>query len=514
MILSVIEPRFSPLPRLIRGVPALTVLFVAEIFILAWLQAPYERFSRFAFADSGADLTIFDLIGRGFRPTLDFGYIYGLLPLLINRLWYGLAGPTPAAFRLAMLACDVALAWGLARFSVLQRVGASGVALILLAMPDLLLASNIVLVQALEPVLLVHALAEQARGRRDLALALVTACAFVKPSMAYSYGLILLATMVLPLTLRARGFDAWRRALAPATATGALLAILLAAVYGIRPLIHTLTPGAGLDVYRASGYGFFRGSGRDFWFRPGAGLRGYLRYEIGFWLAGSAALLFGGLEGLLRRTSGTWANDPPRNREIVATCAVLHAGFVVYFFGNRWSWIYYYAILVLGVAALTARGRRHAALVWFFALMVLVGDKARVEMIVGRWRTDSARAETLGLWASPEEREGWRKVLELTRGRRPVLLARVEGAALLVPGFEPPVGAYFAPGHPLPVEVRRKAAQLATAPMVVVAGSEFQRDLARWPEIMAALDGCVPVWEGDEFRVYRRARPPRNRRVR
>src|SRR5207245_319775 len=146
-----------------------------------------------------------------------------------------------------------------------------------------------VLVQVLEPALLVHALAEQARGRRDRALALVTTAAFVKPSMAYVFGLYLLVAIV--LTDRA----AWWRALWPASVVGVALAVVLAAVYGVRPLVNTLIPTGGMEVYRQGRLGFFHGTGRAFWIRPGAGLRGYLRYEIGYWLAGTFVLLAGGL---------------------------------------------------------------------------------------------------------------------------------------------------------------------------------------------------------------------------
>ena len=53
-----------------------------------------------------------------------------------------------------------------------------------LMLVEMVPAKDQTFVYILEPVFLVHALAEQARGRRSVALALATACAFVKPSMA------------------------------------------------------------------------------------------------------------------------------------------------------------------------------------------------------------------------------------------------------------------------------------------------------------------------------------------
>jgi hypothetical protein len=481
----------------------LAALFCAEVVALTLLQAPNELFFRFAFGDSGASLTVQDLIRRGYRPTVDFGYIYGLLPLLIHRVWFAIAGATPGACWWATLACNLALGWGLARFAVYQRVGWAGVALLVLALPDLLRSSYDVLVQTLEPALLVHALAEQARARRDRALVLATTDAFVKPSMAYVYGLYLVITIVLTMNRAA-----WRRALAPALATTAGLALLLAAVYGVRPLVGSLVPTGGMAVYREGRLGFFHGTGRDFWLRPDAGLRGYLRYEIGYWLAGTVVLIGGGLESALRRTRRPHpAPVIAHNDEVVLGCAVLHVTFVTLFFGHSFSWKYYLAILLLGLAAMAARGRRHAVVIGGIALLVLISDRAWLQALAGDWKSRTPSATTAGLWSTTTEQREWARVLELTRGNRPVLLADCEGATLLFPQFAPPMGAYFVPGHPLPAEVRRKAAQLAGASLVVKVGGPGDRRFARWPELTAALDGCEPLWQGTLYQVYRRVRP-------
>src|SRR5437588_9120859 len=99
------QPAVSPAPPAWR----LGLLLAAEVLALTAFFTPNERFTRFAFHDSGADLTIASLTARGLRPGVDFGYIYGLLPLLVNRLWYGAFGATPAAFRTLTFACNLAL---------------------------------------------------------------------------------------------------------------------------------------------------------------------------------------------------------------------------------------------------------------------------------------------------------------------------------------------------------------------------------------------------------------------
>ena len=177
------------------------------------------------------------------------------------------------------------------------------------------------------------------------------------------------------------------------------------------------------------------------------------------------------------------------------------------FFGNRWSWAYYYPILVIGLAAIAPRGRVDAAVIACLAVLLLAADRSKFQDARRRWREDTATAVTLGLWASKEELAGWSRVLELTRGRRPALMAIVEGAAVLYPGFAPPVGSYFVAGHPTRAELRRKAEQIAAAESVIVGPMESNSYL-QWPEVREAFDGLRFVWGDGHYRVYERIEPP------
>ena len=71
-------------------------LLAFELAGMTLLKLPVvARFEGFAFADWGANLTAQALLDRGFRPTIDFHYPYGLLPSAIGRAWYGIVGLTP-----------------------------------------------------------------------------------------------------------------------------------------------------------------------------------------------------------------------------------------------------------------------------------------------------------------------------------------------------------------------------------------------------------------------------------
>src|SRR5690606_26377084 len=104
---------------------------------------PNQTFIRFVAMDSGGELAIQDMIRRGLRPGVDFGYPYGLLPMLLGRIWYGIAGLSPGAYRGLVTAWMVLSCWGLARFAVDRRLGMAGWALIVLAIPDLTIATTV-----------------------------------------------------------------------------------------------------------------------------------------------------------------------------------------------------------------------------------------------------------------------------------------------------------------------------------------------------------------------------------
>ena len=94
----------------------LTILLTIEALALGLLRLAADvRFDWFAFFDGGAELAIHALMGRGLRPTIDFGYIYGLLPLVVGEAWYGLFGLRPGAFAAISIVGGVLTAWGLAR---------------------------------------------------------------------------------------------------------------------------------------------------------------------------------------------------------------------------------------------------------------------------------------------------------------------------------------------------------------------------------------------------------------
>ncbi len=497
----------------------LAILLMLEVLALAYLQSPAERFVRYIAFDSSVDLSMQYLLDHGSVPTVDFACIYGLVPLILNRAWYGLAGLTPGAYRVEVLVCLCIMAWGLARFARARRIGPAGIALIVLAMPDILFPAYSTVVHVLEPALLVHGLAEQARGRRRHALALATAACFVKPAMGYVYGACLLIGIAAdslrkrPETGQDRDWETGFRALVPAALVGALLSALVIAAYGVKPLLGSILPIQGASVYRLNRFGFFTGIGSEFWAWPKGGFWEYFRYEVGFWMLGTLWLIAGGIAAFVRLCRGRSTGDEVIDDELAACCATLHVVFITCMFGLRTSWTYYFTILILGLAVLSKRGRTGLVVAWILAALLLVNDRSKLLQVRQEWATSAPGADTLGLWATAEERSEWIEVRELIRGGTPpVLLAWVDGSVPLLPEFAPPVAGYFCPGLTLPIEIRRKADQLRSASWIVTVVHRDWEGFAQWPELADAFDGTELAFEGKTFRAYRRIRPPASAR--
>ena len=121
-------PRRSPL--------LLSLLFGAETLLLALVRWPTDlNFDANAFGDRGDFLTICYLVRHGSRPAIDFGYHWGLLPIMLGQGWYAMFGATPLANNAAMVVCALALAWGMARLAAALRLGLLGVVFLVIALP-------------------------------------------------------------------------------------------------------------------------------------------------------------------------------------------------------------------------------------------------------------------------------------------------------------------------------------------------------------------------------------------
>ena len=490
--------------------PRLFALLAIELIALAIIRLPYGLdFDAFAFSDIGSNFTLQHLLSQGQRPGLDFGYPYGLLPVLAGKIWFSLFGMTPIAYEASIVACGLVVVWALAQMAVSLQFRTFGLALLFIGLGFAIQVSYPNLTHIMESAFIALALCSQSRGNRITALAFACAGLFCKPSMSYVYGLVLVILITLDLLRSRSRISEFIQAFAPAAVTGTVLIVMLATLYGPASVFQTLLPVQGLSTYHGQNFGFFGGIGRSFWNPPNVPWIYYLFDFSGFWIASSIFLVVCGAIAWTRwrRETAATTLDARRN-EILWTCAILHLAFVFFFFGNQWSWICYSFILILGVAAaadLAPINRRLALILCVLGLTSWIG---RGWYIAKYWRERSPSAITAGLWAAPDEAAEWQNARAMVHGRRAIVLETKGDAALMFPEFAPPVALYLDPGLMPEAEIQRQVDQLSGASVVVVCISDniapASQGIPKATEIENAMKSFDLVFAGKYFDVYRR----------
>ncbi len=486
---------------------------------LAVLRLPHEMsFGAFIFGDHGGWLTVQALAARGVRPGVDFSYFYGLLPIFVGRLWFGAFGLTPIAFEVASMLCGLMVALAIARFASALRLNAFGMAILVVAAPIAIPSAYYSLAHGIAAALLSNALAGFAQRRRAQALALATAACFAKPEMGYFFGLFILIAIVAAASRRdadgRRGCD-WRAVLrdcAPAAVTGALLAPLMAFMYGVPSLLATLLPTGGISNYQALGFGLFNHGGREFYYFPGAPLIAYFALVVPFWFLGGIWLTVAGVFAAARLIGRDPADaGDPRLDAMVAFCAGAHLLAALVMFGGPASWMNYSFVLVMGVAASAAIGDFSFAPVAILVLIAVLSDFGTTVAAVGDWRGTAPAAATAGLWASPAQRADWRTIERLTRGHRTIVISITGAAPILFPGFMPASASFLLPGKRIGDEFAHtrdgiEHAQFVVTPVIGNPGDARHR----LPWLRRELASFPVVWRSADLEVRRNPRPLRS----
>jgi hypothetical protein len=299
------------------SVLTLWTVYSLEVLAIAILRIPHElSLFMFAFGDRGSWLVVQYLVAHGYRPTIDFGFPYGLLPIIFGRAWFAIFGLTPMAFDAAMVVGGLAMAFGMARLANAMRLNRGGQILVIVALPIAIQSGFPSLSHLLEAVLLCLAIGEHAQANRGTALALTTAACFAKAALGYLYGFLLILLIVAACWRRdeanARARFNWvalRRTLMPAIITGLLMLAIVGAVFGARPLITSLLPLNGMKIYHSLHFGFFTPWSRTFWDPRVVPIAIYFATPAPFWLGSTIWLAIAGLFAgcnLLRQNQSLW----------------------------------------------------------------------------------------------------------------------------------------------------------------------------------------------------------------
>ncbi len=484
----------------------LWAVFTFELIASLAAQLPtVYSFSTFVFYDPGSFLCVDWLVAQRFIPTIDFGYPYGLLSLIFGRAAFELIGRTPATYLAATLLLDSVAALGLARLAA--RWHWAVVVLLAVAIPHALHPSYLALTHPLEAALLTHAIADLSVGKRSRALALTTACVFVKPSMAYVLGLALVILLLASLWReRPRSIADLVAPFVPAVLTGLACAAVSALYFGWLPLVNSVLPLDGIKSYVALDFGFF-GNGRTFWWPDADRFSDFVRHYVttpaGFWLLGSLLLGIWGLVALAPSRRSINAAQ----REALVVVAACHFSFIFMMFGWPGSWTYYSYLLVAGVCiGLQFSWQRWRAVAAPLLLLALTGLAQTYQASVNNWRYSERTPVTAGLWADAQQRDEWSRVIELAH-HRPLLFLHNGCASILFPEVQVPQAYFLSPAMQTPQEIANLRRQIEQASVVVSFNHAAVLDAWSWPEFADQRAQFETTWSGLYLTIHERRRP-------
>ena len=478
----------------------LYLLFFVEMVGLLIVQWPLLfNFREYAFQDTGSVLAVQSLLSRGLRPEIDFGYNYGLLPLLAGKLAFGMLGNTPRTYAFAVTAIDLIVAVGLARVVTAVRPGVLTWVLVLATMPIIIVRFDS-LAYAMEAAFLVHGFAEQLRGKSTYALALALCAALSKPAMGYIYAAILLVFVIRDIGSRREERIGTQGSMASIFVGGVILIAVLVGTFGFGPFFRTVLPLQGIHHYRMIGklqldYKHLQGARP-----PGVNLNFYLGSYLAFgfvgdiWLAINAAIaLFGFLKG----------------RANPIDLFILTIGLLT--LANVTVLTNYAYILPIGLIACGALAEWQKPALAVLTLLAVIAFLRSLYQDLNFSRTQVRSPATGNLWTRTDLNDEWEHAMEIASGKRTAALGEMGGVGLVVPGIERPVGAYFLPGNALPADLARESDQLASADVIIlfrrfstVSGGTV---LDSFPQLDPAVQGAERVFQGKFLEV--RARPRR-----
>jgi hypothetical protein len=486
----------------------LLAIFVVRV-ILEWPMA--VAFQNFAFKDTGSFRYVNTLLDMGLRPSVDFGFSYGMLGLLAQKIDFAVFGAghwTTLGFTGVYLATMLIFWWLLARefgFSWLNFA-------LLLGLYEMIVGlqfSGPTPAHELQRALLVYSLLCVLKGRLRLALVLAVLAALAIPSLPIILIGLLSVTIVLEWwQTPKRELRNLAAQFAPAIIVYVLGILTFVVIFGWRSALSSLLPTQGMAMYHAMNFGFFAkyglGSGRTFWYPRDPSITFYLYTKAGIWLFCSALLLVFGVVSFVQMIRTRKANGTPL---FIFLCCALHLFFIFYAFGGPFSSVYYEFILVAGVLAgvvALTDGRLRVVLSCLILFFGLLSNHNEVGSRRFPWKTWHRSAETAGLYAPDDFKREWTPIVRIANSHELLLLAYGTGVSTDFPQVKTARSWFLYPGLVLPAEDAYVLDQIEKSNVVVEyidAPSLYIDENVAWKAALAQF----PVrLKGTHFRVWMR----------
>lgn len=500
---SIPNPASLPLTRFNRRPQTLLTFVLLALCTSIWFLWCWRsnfNFFQLSFQDPGSNLTLVELLRRGQKPGIDFGYAYGLLSLAFSQAWFGLFGLTPGALVASAYVISLAMCYWFAR--LLSAIGGGWWHVLLsillwpIALPPLISQTHLI-----EPLLILTALVLHAEGKLSWALTSCAVCVFVKPSLGYVYGLLLVITILLKSRpLQPGRFGRLAREFAPAAAVCIILGAALGTLYGWHLLLNTLSASTGRRIYSVDHFGIF-GLGRSFFWYPGVTWKYYLGQRAGFWIFSMLALLVSLTVILTRRVRTGQPLDS--TSKLVCTVAALLMAFHLFFYGPPMAWLYYAFLGVIFWVAILNFARLRwllAAALPLYLSSSLISERARFR----EWFANRPSPVTAGFAVDPATLSTWTEIRSLARSSSVALLSFGGDSAILFPYLDTAPRLFMDPGLTLPEEIEATRTTLRRADYVVEIQTPDFFTYSYWPSLAQELQKFATIRHEGTVTVLKR----------
>jgi hypothetical protein len=481
----------------------LGVLVVAfgALVLLSWPIV--FSFDLWVLKDRGNLLNLDYLLDQHLRLGVDAYYIYGLLPVTLQRLAFEVAGrgywPLLAFDALYMPAMAIFWAWFTGRTPQPRTWVWAAVVL-----SPILLWVNPNFPYVLVQLSLLFSLLLVYERRLSAALCVAVIGVFSVPSIpivacALIGCLILLDWWQTP----GRNFGALLRSVAPALVLAAVLAGVFIGIYGFGSLVASLLPLKGASFYRANHFGLFmRGSGLDFLYPLNAGWRYYLANRAGWWIFSTLVLTVFACIALL--TSVQQRKLSPA-AAVIGLCAVLHAVFAFFAYGPPPQHIIYDPLLAVGVLgglAWLPLGAWRARIAVLFLGLGVLGSWGQIHETYSDWRETHISAQTAGLYAETAWTDEWIGVLRLASEHHVLFLSYGTGVHHYFPSLQSADSWTVERGQMLVPDMQRLLSKIAAVDIVIADLSGPALMVEADPQITHALQGFCLASTTPSFKMY------------
>jgi hypothetical protein len=398
------------------------------LFALCW---PTERsFDLWVFKDRGSFLHLDVLLDQHRRIGVDSFYIYGLLPVALQRVLFGAFGRGP----LPLMGCHLAylLLSAAAWTSIVQKLSRPRLwTLVVMVLVAITVWVNPNLPYVLVQLSLLYCVACLLHERHALAIAIsAIGCWSVPTVTLLASGLLVGIAFLVWSADRERSTKSLLIMLAPGAAAYIGLGLLLVGIFGVQSVIATALPFQGMAFYKAIDFGMFTTLKRFLF--PGEYLgdspwRYYICDRATWWAIGVVLLTALGLYGAVLMARARRL-DP--GHLAVVFCAIVHAVFVVFAYGTPPQHIIYDPIIIAGVIIGLDKLPPSSWRSLFIAVFLGTGALSQLNQASFNyflWRTTRPSDRTASLYAPADMVDNWSRIVALSQSRRTLMLSYSTG---------------------------------------------------------------------------------------